>query len=77
MQREPDARTADWRRMMGRELMWLLAAKFAALVCLWALFFSPDHRQPVDANATSRRLAITPVISADRTIIQPGEKRDD
>jgi hypothetical protein len=76
MKRDPAARTADWRRMMGRELMWLLAAKFAALVCLWLLFFSPDHRQPADANATSRQLAITPVINADRTI-RPGEKGHD
>jgi len=76
MNREPGARTDDWRRPMGHELMWLLAIKFAALVCLWWLFFSPDHRQPADANATSRRLAIAPVISADRTI-QPGEKGHD
>ncbi len=77
MKREGDVRTADWRRAMGRELTWLLAVKFAALVCLWLLFFSPGHRQPADADATSRRLAIAPVINADRTIIQPGEKRND
>lgn len=77
MKREPDVRATDWRRRMGRELIWLLAIKFAALVCLWLLFFSPSHRQPADANATRRRLAITSVISADRTTIQPGEKGND
>jgi len=68
---------ADWRRTMGRELGWLLAVKFAALVFLWLLFFSPGHRQPVDANATSRRLSITPVISAPGTTIQTEEKSHD
>jgi hypothetical protein len=53
MKREPDARTADWRCTMGRELMLILAVKFAALVCLWVLFFLFGNRQPVDVNATS------------------------
>jgi hypothetical protein len=29
----------DWRGALRRELAWLLAAKLAALVLLWALFF--------------------------------------
>ena len=30
---------ADWRPGLRKEIAWLLAAKFAALVLLWALFF--------------------------------------
>jgi hypothetical protein len=49
-----------WRRALRRELITLLALKGAALWLLWWLFFSPAHRTPVDAAATSRRLAVTP-----------------
>jgi len=76
-ERQTDRAPADWRRAMGRELGWLLAVKFAVLVFLWLLFFSPGHRQPVDANATSRRLSITPGISPPGTTIQTEEKRHD
>lgn len=36
----------------------LLALKLAALVLLWALFFSPAHRTAVDAEAAGRQLAV-------------------
>lgn len=75
--KQTDSAPANWQRTMGRELGWLLAVKFAVLVCLWLLFFSPGHRQPVDADATSRRLSITPVINAPGTNIQPEEKSHD
>jgi len=71
---QTDRVPADWRRTMGREIGWLLAVKFAALVFLWVLFFSPGHRQPVDADATSRRLSITPAISAPGTNQPSGDE---
>jgi hypothetical protein len=36
----------------------LLAIKLAALVLLWALFFSPAHRAAVEAEAVGRQLAV-------------------
>jgi len=47
-----------WRRPFRRHLTLLLLAKFAALLLLWALFFSPAHRTTVDSDATGRRLAV-------------------
>jgi len=32
-------RNPPWRAALGRELVWLLAAKLAALTLIWALFF--------------------------------------
>ena len=48
-----------WRRTLRREISWLLALKVAALALLWWLFFSPVHRTAVEAQAESRRLALT------------------
>jgi hypothetical protein len=45
---------------MRREIAWILAFKLLALLLLWALFFSPEHRHAVDSEATSRRFAVTP-----------------
>jgi hypothetical protein len=55
-----DARTpgADHRRHLRRDLVWLLAVKFAALGLLWLLFFSAAHQLAVDATAASRQLAV-------------------
>jgi len=72
--RRTDITPADWRCTIGRELGWVLAVKFAALVFLWLLFFSPGHRQSVDANATSRRLSITPAIGAPGTNQPSGDE---
>jgi hypothetical protein len=33
------ASNRDWRSALRRHLVWLLAAKFAALTLIWALFF--------------------------------------
>jgi len=71
---QTDTAPTDWRRAMGRELGWLLAVKFAALVFLWLLFFSPGHRQPVDADATSRRLSVMPAISTPGTNQPSGDE---
>ena len=58
---------ALWRRRLSRELVALIALKFAALIALklvalallWWLFFSPAHRAVVDADAAGRRLGVT------------------
>jgi hypothetical protein len=49
---------APWRGALRRHLTLLVAVKLAALVLLWALFFSPAHRTAVDSDATGRRLAV-------------------
>jgi len=50
--------SAAWRSVLRRHLAWLLLVKFAALALLWALFFSPAHRTPVDARIAGRQLAL-------------------
>jgi hypothetical protein len=47
-----------WRGVSRRHLTVLLAIKLAALVLLWALFFSPAHRAAVEAEAVGRQLAV-------------------
>ena len=34
---------------LARDIALALAAKLAALVVIWAMFFSPPHRPPADA----------------------------
>jgi type VI protein secretion system component VasF len=51
-------RGAACRRRLQRDLLWLLALKFAALGVLWLLFFSAVHQPAVDASAASRQLAV-------------------
>jgi hypothetical protein len=46
------------RRRLQRDLVWLLALKFAALGGLWLLFFSAAHQPTVNAAAASRQLAV-------------------
>jgi hypothetical protein len=41
---------------LRRHLTALLLLKLAALVLLWALFFSPAHRTAVDGAAMAHRL---------------------
>ena len=41
-----------------RDLLWLVALKFAALSLLWLLFFSGAQQPAVDAAAASRQLAV-------------------
>ena len=50
--------SVPWRSVLRRHLAWLLLLKFAALALLWALFFSPAHRAPVDGRMTGRQLAL-------------------
>lgn len=46
----------DWRRVLRRKIGWLLLAKLLALWLLWALFFSPAHRVPMNDAVVSERL---------------------
>ena len=50
--------SVPWSRVLRRHLAWLLLLKFVALALLWALFFSPAHRAPVDGRMTGRQLAL-------------------
>jgi len=45
---------------MKREIGWLMLAKLAALVIVWALFFSPAHWLAVNGSVTADRLALGP-----------------
>ena len=54
------AAPGPWRAVLRRHLALLLAVKLAALVLLWALFFSPTHRTAVDRQAAERHLAVAP-----------------
>jgi hypothetical protein len=51
---------AGWQWRMRREIGWLMLAKLAALIILWAAFFSPAHRPSVDGRITADRLALLP-----------------
>jgi hypothetical protein len=57
-----------WRKALRRHLTLLLLAKFAALVLLWALCFSPAHRTFVDGEVASRRLALVQPHAAPRPV---------
>jgi hypothetical protein len=58
-----DRAYGSWRRGMRREIGWFMLAKLAALLILWALFFSPAHRHSVDGRVTADRFALVPVSS--------------
>ncbi|HVW71114.1 MAG TPA: hypothetical protein VHB68_19190 [Steroidobacteraceae bacterium] len=45
---------------MRREIIWILMCKLAALLLLWALFFSPAQRTVVDGASLGRQLAVAP-----------------
>jgi len=48
----------DWRVALRRNIGWLLAVKLAALLALWMLFFSPEHRVEVTGESAGRNLAL-------------------
>jgi hypothetical protein len=58
---------------MKRELGWLMLAKLAALLLLWALFFSPAHRPSVDGRVTADRLALVAAKTAPSKADKCGE----
>ncbi len=47
----------DWRGQTRRQIGWMLLIKLAALIGLWALFFSPRHRVEVTPDAVEQQLA--------------------
>ena len=48
-----------WRGRLRRDVVVLMALKLAALALLWALFFSPAARVPVDGARASRQLGLS------------------
>ncbi len=74
---EAVAGKTDWRPGMRRGMVWLLTIKFAALILLWWLFFSPPHRQHIGGEAASERLAVAPAAGAADTQRQAEEKTRD
>jgi hypothetical protein len=58
MQQGAYVAVTDWRAALRRKIGWLLAAKLAALLVLWMLFFSPAHRVEVTKEAAGRHLAL-------------------
>ena len=50
---------------MRREIIWILMCKLAALLLLWALFFSPAQRTVVDGASLGRQLAVAPAVPAE------------
>jgi len=75
--REWVAGEADWRHGMRRGMVWLLTVKFAALLLLWWLFFSPSHRQHIGGEAASERLAVVPAAGVSDTERQAEENTRD
>lgn len=51
------AELADWRRHTRRQIAWALLLKLAALIALWALFFSPAHRAQITPEAVQHQFA--------------------
>jgi hypothetical protein len=54
------AQGADWRRQLRRSIGWMLLVKLAALIALWAFFFSPSHRPDVTADRVHEQLVTSP-----------------
>jgi hypothetical protein len=48
----------NWRQRLRTEIVWLVLAKLAMLLTLWALFFSPAQRPVVDAHIAASRFAV-------------------
>lgn len=67
MTNTPSARIPD--RRLRLHITVILIVKVAALWLLWYLFFSPDHRPVIDADALDARIfpAATPVTPAPST----------
>lgn len=54
------AKGQDWRRRLRRSIGWMLLAKLAALVALWAFFFSPSDRLDVTPERVHEQLLTAP-----------------
>ena len=65
-----------WRRLLRRELSLLLCFKFAALLLLWWLFFSPTHRPAVDGVSAGHRLALEQAMKSAPAVPPAGEHLD-
>jgi hypothetical protein len=54
------AKRGDWRRQLRRSIGWMLLVKLAALIALWALFFSPSDRPDVTPERVHEQLLTGP-----------------
>ncbi len=45
-----------WRPRVRRQIAWTLLVKLLALIALWALFFSPQHRVDVTPERVQDQL---------------------
>jgi hypothetical protein len=50
----------DWKRQLRRSIGWMLLVKLAALIALWALFFSPSDRLDVTPERVHEQLLTGP-----------------
>lgn len=55
---EPDP--SRWAARLRRHLAWIVALKLVLIALLFALFFSPQHRPDIDAEAVDRRIDSSP-----------------
>lgn len=56
--REASTPQATWKSELRRRIGTLLLIKLAALIALWSLFFSPDHRVHVTGQTMSGVLGV-------------------
>ena len=49
---------SEWRSWLRRKIGWLLLAKLIALILLWHMFFSPEHRVEVTQSRMDAQLAL-------------------
>ncbi|TJY59839.1 hypothetical protein E4T66_11695 [Sinimarinibacterium sp. CAU 1509] len=50
------ARQTKWRAQLRQQIGWTLLIKLMALIALWALFFSPEHRVAVSDDSVQSLL---------------------
>lgn len=48
--------SGEWRPRVRRQIAWTLLVKLLALIALWALFFSPEHRVEVTPERVQDQL---------------------
>jgi hypothetical protein len=54
------AKRGDWKRQLRRSIGWMLLVKLAALIVLWALFFSPSDRLDVTPERVHEQMLTGP-----------------
>jgi hypothetical protein len=70
--RSPAGAETQWRSWLRRKIGWLLLAKLIALILLWNMSFSPEHRLAVTPGRMDALLALD-----EGPAEAPGESADD